>query len=201
MSQLVRLEGKHSTQNAHCAMAFENSRQTFNSKAVCTFRHPTFCLWKSVAVKLLVLPSKMSPIPYLIKIIFVCKSQDLKWSDSWVDLERSLPFLTWKQECAKGARGDKRSYFVCKRRLCPNFFARKRQLLVLFRNAQAIAVVSFHPKLNPSGTLSPSSDFQTGLLLYWRLFIRSPFRRVPQFDGASPCLIDVHGLLWRGYYY
>ena len=133
-------------------MAFENSRQTLNSTAVCTFWHPTFCLWKTGAVKLLVLPRKMSPIPYLIKIIFVCNSQDLKWSaDSWTDLERSLPFLTWKQECAKGARGDKRSYFVCKRRSCPNFFARKRQLLVLIRNAQTIAVVGLHPKTQSLG--------------------------------------------------
>ena len=95
-------------------------------------------------------PSKQH-VPYLIKIIFVCKSQDLKWSDSWVDLERSLPFLTWKQECAKGARGDKRSYFVCNRRSCPNFFVRRRQFLVLIRNAQTIAVVSFHPKTQSHG--------------------------------------------------
>ena len=95
-------------------------------------------------------PSKQH-VPYLIKIIFVCKSQDLKWSDSWVDLERSLPFLTWKQECAKGARGDKRSYFVCNRRSCPNFFVRRRQFLVLIRNAQTVAVVSLHPKTQSHG--------------------------------------------------
>ena len=130
-------------------MAFENSRQTLNSKVVCTLWHPTFCFWKTVADKLLVLPSKMSPIPY--QIIFVCKSQDLKWSDSWADLERSLPFLTWKQECAKGARGDKRSYFFCRGRPCPNFFVHERQLLVLIRNAQVIAVASLHPKAQSDG--------------------------------------------------